>query len=139
MKIIFQTEKLNIEETLESFSLRNDNSGSVISFLGKVRPSRNKKKIKSMDIEIYKEMALYQTKIAISNLLKKNKIHDYLIMHRYGNLKPGEIIIFVIVASEHRKEGFIFIQDILLYFKKKITFWKKENYVQHSKWLNSQN
>tara|TARA_Y100000589_G_scaffold286195_1_gene286183 strand:- start:107 stop:526 length:420 start_codon:yes stop_codon:yes gene_type:complete len=139
MKIIFQTEKLNIEETLESFSLRNDNSGSVISFLGKVRPSRNKKKIKSMDIEIYKEMALYQTKIAISNLLKKNKIHDYLIMHRYGNLKPGEIIIFVIVASEHRKEGFIFIQEILLYFKKKITFWKKENYAQHSKWLNSQN
>ena len=139
MKIIFQTEKLNIEETLESFSLRNDNSGSVISFLGKVRPSRNKKKIKSMDIEIYKEMALYQTKIAISNLLKKNKIHDYLIMHRYGNLKPGEIIIFVIVASEHRKEGFIFIQDILLYFKKKITFWKKENYAQYSKWLSSQN
>ena len=139
MKIIFQTEKLNIEETLESFSLRNDNSGSVISFLGKVRPSRNKKKIKSMDIEIYKEMALYQTKIAINNLLKKNKIHDYLIMHRYGNLKPGEIIIFVIVASEHRKEGFIFIQDILLYFKKKITFWKKENYAQYSKWLDSQN
>ena len=139
MKIIFQTEKLNIEETLESFSLRNDNSGSVISFLGKVRPSRNKKKIKSMDIEIYKEMALYQTKIAINNLLQKNKIHDYLIMHRYGNLKPGEIIIFVIVASEHRKEGFIFIQEILLYFKKKITFWKKENYAQHSKWLNSQN
>ena len=139
MKIIFQTEELNTEETLESFSLRNDNSGAVISFLGKVRPSRNKKKIKSMDIEIYKEMALYQTKIAISNLLKKNKIHDYLIMHRYGNLKPGEIIIFVIVASEHRKEGFIFIQEILLYFKKKITFWKKENYAQHSKWLNSQN
>ena len=139
MKIIFQTEELNIDETLESFSLRNDNSGSVISFLGKVRPSRNKKKIKSMDIEIYKEMALYQTKIAINNLLKKNKIHDYLIMHRYGNLKPGEIIIFVIVASEHRKDGFIFIQDILLYFKKKITFWKKENYAQYSEWLNSQN
>ena len=138
MKIIFQTEELNIEETLKSFTLKNDNSGAVISFLGKVRPSRSKKKIKSMDIEIYEEMALYQTKIAINNLLKKFKIHDYLIMHRYGNLKPGEIIIFVIVASEHRKEGFIFIQDILLYFKKKITFWKKENYTQGSKWLDSQ-
>ena len=139
MKIIFQTEELNIEETLKSFTLKNDNSGAVISFIGKVRPSRSKKKIKSIDIEIYEEMALYQTKIAINNLLKKFKIHDYLIMHRYGNLKPGEIIIFVIVASEHRKEGFIFIQDILLYFKKKITFWKKENYTKYSKWLNSQN
>ena len=138
MKIIFQTGELNVEKVLENFTLKNHNSGAVISFLGKVRPSRNKKKIKSMDIEIYEEMALYQTKIAIRSLLKKFKIHDYLIMHRYGNLKPGEIIIFVVVASEHRKEGFTFIQDIVLYFKKKITFWKKENYAQYSKWLDRQ-
>ena len=138
MKIIFQSKKFNIEELLESFSSKNNNSGSVISFLGKVRPSRKKKKIKSMDIEIYKKMALFQTKLAMRSLLKKFKIHDYLIMHRYGNLKPGENIIFVIVASEHRKEGFIFIQEVLLYFKKKITFWKKENYIQNSKWLDSQ-
>ena len=92
-----------------------------------------------MDIEIYEEMALYQTRLALKILLKKFKIHDYLIMHRYGNLKPGENIIFVIVASKHRKEGFVFIQQVLLYFKKKITFWKKENYEQNSKWLDSQN
>ena len=139
MKIIFQTEKLKVEKNLEKFTSKNGNSGAVISFLGKVRPSRSKKKIKSMDIEIYEKMALFQTKIAVDSLLKKLNIHDYLIMHRYGNLKPGEIIILVLVASEHRKEGFIFIQDILLYFKKKITFWKKENYVQYSKWLDRQN
>ena len=139
MKIIFQIEELNVEKILESFTSKNRNSGAVISFLGKVRPSRNKKKIKSMDIEIYEKMALYQTKVAIRSLIKKFKIHDYLIMHRYGNLKPGENIIFLVVASEHRKEGFIFIQEILLYFKKKITFWKKENYSQNSKWLDSQN
>ena len=139
MKILFQTKKLNVEQVLESFTSKNDNSGAVISFLGKVRPSRNKKKIKSMDIEIYEEMALYQTRLALKILLKKFKIHDYLIMHRYGNLKPGENIIFVIVASKHRKEGFVFIQQVLLYFKKKITFWKKENYAQNSKWLDSQN
>ena len=139
MKIIFQTEKLKVEKNLEKFTSKNGNSGAVISFLGKVRPSRSKKKIKSMDIEIYEKMALFQTKIAVDSLLKKLNIHDYLIMHRYGNLKPGEIIIFVVVASEHRKEGFTFIQDIVLYFKKKITFWKKENYAQSSKWLDVQN
>ena len=138
MKIVFQTKKLNIEELLDSFASKNKNSGAVISFLGKVRPSNSKKIIKSMDIEIYEKMALYQTKLALKKLLKKFKIHDYLIMHRYGKLKPGENIIFVVVSSEHRKEGFIFIQEILLYFKKKITFWKKENYLENSKWLDSQ-
>ena len=92
-----------------------------------------------MDIEIYEKMALYQTKLAIKKLLKKLKFMIILIMHRYGNLKPGENIIFLIVASEHRKEGFIFIQEILLYFKKKITFWKKRELPDSSKWLDSQN
>ena len=36
-----------------------------------------------MDIEIYEKMALYQTKLAIKNLLK-NLIFT-IIMHRYGN------------------------------------------------------
>ena len=44
MKIIFQTGEFNVEKVLESFTSKNDNSGAVISFLGKVRPSRNKKK-----------------------------------------------------------------------------------------------
>ena len=138
MKIIFQIKKLNFEKVLKSFASKNTDSGAVISFLGKVRPSNSKKKIRSMDIEIYEEMALYQTKLALKKLLKKFKIHDYLIIHRYGNLKPGENIILVAVASEHRKEGFIFIQEILLYFKKKITFWKRENYLDSSKWLDKQ-
>ena len=103
-----------------------------------MRKKTAERKIKTMDIEIYEKMALYQTKLALKKLLKEIKIQDYLIMHRYGNLKPGENIIFLIVASEHRKEGFVFIQEILLYFKKKITFWKKENYQDSSKWLDKQ-
>ena len=46
MKIIFQTEKLNVKKVLNNFASKNNNSGSVISFLGKVRPSNKKKKIK---------------------------------------------------------------------------------------------
>ena len=44
MKIIFQTKELNVKEVLEGFASKNDNSGAIISFLGKVRPTRNKKK-----------------------------------------------------------------------------------------------
>ena len=44
MKIIFQTEKLNVEKVLNNFASKNNSSGAVISFLGKVRPSNKKKK-----------------------------------------------------------------------------------------------
>ena len=36
-------------------------------------------------------------------------------MHRYGNLKPGENIIFVIVASEHRKEGLFLFKNFIIF------------------------
>ena len=85
MKIIFQTKKLNVEKVLNNFSSKNNSSGSVISFLGKVRPSNKKKKIKTMDIEIYEKMALYQTKLALKKLLNEKmsscEVDTFLYFH----------------------------------------------------------
>ena len=138
MTVKFQSENFEVGNILENFSIKNCESGSIISFLGKVRKYSGKNKIKSMDIEFYEKMADYQTKLALDQLLKEFKIQDFLIIHRYGNLKPGENIILIIVASEHRKDGLEFIQKILIFFKKKITFWKKENFKEFSKWVREQ-
>lgn len=138
MTVKFQSESFEVGEVLENFSIKNHKSGSVVSFLGKVREYSGKNKVQSMDIEFYEKMANYQSKLALDQLLKKLKIQDFLIIHRYGNLKPGENIIFVTVASAHRKDGLEFIQKILIFFKKKITFWKKENFKEFSKWVGEQ-
>ena len=138
MTVKFQSESFEVGEVLENFSIKNHKSGSVVSFLGKVREYSGKNKVQSMDIEFYEKMANYQSKLALDQLLKKLKSQDFLIIHRYGNLKPGENIIFVTVASAHRKDGLEFIQKILIFFKKKITFWKKENFKEFSKWVGEQ-
>ena len=39
---------------------------------------------------------------------------------------------------ENRKEGFEFVDEIIKWFKTKITFWKKENYINGSDWLEKQ-
>ena len=39
------------------------------------------------------------------------------------------------VASQHRKEGFRFIEDLVDWLKIKITFWKKENYLNDYEWV----
>ena len=59
MKIKIQKSDFCPSQELQSFSKRN-NSGSVISFLGKVRGYSNKKKIVSIDITLYKKMAIFQ-------------------------------------------------------------------------------
>ena len=55
MKIIFQKEKILDSKNLEFFSKVNNKSGAIISFIGKVRPTNIKKKIISIDIELYEK------------------------------------------------------------------------------------
>ena len=38
---------------------------------------------------------------------------------------PSDDIILILVASKHRREGFIFTEKLIKWFKSKITFWKK--------------
>ncbi len=137
MKIFFQSKKFDSHALLKQFSYNNKKSGSIISFTGQVRPSRNKKKVTSIDIELYEKMAYIQTKKITKKIVKQKKIDDFLIVHRYGRLYPEENIIFIAAASEHRAEGFFFTQEIILWFKKKITFWKKENFKLSSNWVES--
>ena len=103
-----------------------------------MRPTRDGKAISNMEIEFYKKMAYYQTEKNLKNLLRKINIDDFLIIHRYGKILPSENIVLVLVASKHRKEGFIFKEEILDWFKKKITFWKKENFEHHSSWVEAE-
>ena len=86
MKIYFQKKDFNLSKELNNFSKKNKKVGSIISFVGKVRPFNNKKKIESMEIDCYKKMALYQTKKIIDILISKGGIVDYQVIHRFGKL-----------------------------------------------------
>ena len=80
-------------------------------------------------------MAVVQMKKVLKKLNSQYNIQDYKIIHRYGRIYPGENIVLVLVASKHRKEGFRFIEDLVDWLKVKITFWKKENYIKNSEWV----
>ena len=72
----------------------------------------------------------------INKLMKKHFIDDYLVIHRYGKVKPGENIVLIVVASKHRKESFRFGEGLMDWLKVKATFWKKENFADGSEWVN---
>ena len=81
-------------------------------------------------------MAIFQTKKIIKNLKKKYNILDYLLIHRFGKIKPGENIILILVSSEHRKQSFGFSEELIDWLKVKATFWKKEHFSKNSKWVS---
>ena len=136
MQIIFKKKNFVASNFINKFSLYNKNSGAIFSFIGKVRPKNQSNNILSIDIELYEKMALVQIKKIINKLMKKYFIDDVLVIHRYGKVKPGENIVLIVVASEHRKESFRFGEKLMDWLKVKATFWKKENFADGSEWVN---
>ena len=59
------------------------------------------------------------------------------VIHRIGNLAPNDQIVFVGVASEHRKAAFDAAQFLMDYLKTKATFWKKLTGEGAEQWLDA--
>jgi molybdopterin synthase catalytic subunit len=51
---------------------------------------------------------------------------DSLIVHRYGELTPGENIVLVATLSAHRHAAFEAASFLMDYLKTRAPFWKKE-------------
>jgi molybdopterin synthase catalytic subunit len=59
------------------------------------------------------------------------------VIHRYGDLQPGDQIVLVAIASSHRGDAFAACQFIMDYLKTQAPFWKKEHYPEGSRWVDA--
>jgi molybdopterin synthase catalytic subunit len=60
---------------------------------------------------------------------------DVLVIHRFGALKPGEMIMMVATAAPHRKDAFAAAEFLMDYLKSRAPFWKREVTAQGGDWV----
>ena len=100
--------------------------GAVVNFVGYVRDINRDKSVDILELEHYPGM----TETAITAIAEQACEHWNLIgievYHRVGKLKSTDQIVFVAVASAHRKDSFAACEFIMDYLKTKAPFWKKE-------------
>lgn len=135
--IKIQKEDFHIDEEINFIKSKHLNVGAVSTFIGYVRNFNNHQKVKSIDLEVYKEMAYNKLNDICSEVKKKWNIVDTLIIHRFGKIQVNEKIVLVAVLSSHRKESFEACNFIMDYLKKDAPFWKKEFYNDSYKWLKN--
>lgn len=133
--IIIKKNKINFSAESQKFSLKNKSSGSICSFLGKVRKNSTNGDVKSIYIEYYPEMTKKQIKEIIFYSNKKWKLDDLLIIHRYGRIEVEENIVLILLASQHRKDSLESLEFIIDWLKVKATFWKKEETLNGNFWV----
>ena len=60
------------------------------------------------------------------------------IIHRHGELKPGDNIVLVVTASAHRHAAFEAAAFLMDYLKSNAPFWKKETLAEgESRWVDA--
>jgi molybdopterin synthase catalytic subunit len=62
-------------------------------------------------------------------------LHDLMIVHRIGEIAPGEAIVFVATAAAHRREAFEAADHLMDYLKSRAPFWKKEHGPDGARWI----
>ena len=118
MKISVQTEDFDLSLEIKSFS-RDKGVGAIASFVGVVREV-------AMTLEHYPGMTQNALAKIVEQAGTRWKVQDCTVVHRYGELKPGDQIVMVAVASAHRADAFAACEFIMDYLKTRAPFWKKE-------------
>ena len=126
-----------IDKEIDFVRSKHSNIGAVSTFIGYVRNLNNKKKVKSIELEVYEKMAIKTLDKICNKAKNKWELIDTLIIHRYGKIYVDEKIVLVATFSKHRKDSFQACKFIMDYLKKDAPFWKKEKYKNNSSWLKN--
>ena len=133
--IKIKKEDFNLENEINIIKSKYSNVGAVSTFVGYVRDININKKVTSINLEVYKEMAFKSLSTICETSQKKWNIIDTLIIHRYGELNINQKIVLVATFSIHRKDSIQSCDYIMNFLKKEAPFWKKEFYEKESAWI----
>ena len=136
MHVSVQSEFFDFSAEIKNFSETLGNIGALVTFTGIVRGQKSNT-LDYMFIEHYPGMTETQIKLIVEDAFKRWKICDVLVIHRYGKLEPGEPIMMVATAAEHRKEAFEAAEYLMDHLKSRAPFWKKEVLNGEESWVEA--
>lgn len=137
--------KIKISERLDDLSVllseikrTSSETGAVTIFVGSARSTGNDgSRVLKLEYEAYEEAAVKALEKIIRDLRDKYGIIDAIVEHRVGEVGVGEDIVYALVASRHREEGFKSIVELIERLKREVPIWKKEVTEKGSRWIEN--
>ncbi len=109
--------------------------GATAVFVGSMRDFNLGEPVRSLFLEHYPGMTEgYLEKIS-QEAAQRWDLVDSLVVHRVGELQPGEPIVLVAVWSAHRKAAYEANRFLMEALKSRAPFWKKEQLEDESRWV----
>jgi len=114
----------------------NTEAGGYVSFEGWVRNENEGQQVIALEYEAYIELAEKEGELILIEACNKFDIIEIRCGHRVGQLKLGDLAVWVGVSAVHRSDAFKACRYTIDEVKKRIPIWKKEYYKNgNSGWL----
>jgi molybdopterin synthase catalytic subunit len=125
-----QREDFDLGRELAALTEGNASVGGLASFVGIVREV-------PMTLEHYPGMTEKKLAEIEAEARRRWKLEASLVIHRYGRLEPGDRIVLVATAAEHRAAALESCQFLIDWLKTKAPFWKLEETGQGPRWVEA--
>lgn len=121
---------------LNALHAANQGVGAVAGFVGYVRDFNDGADVAGMFLEHYPGMTERALEKIVDEARERWPVLNVCVIHRVGELAPGDPIVFVGVASAHRDAAFDACRFIMDYLKTRAPFWKRELTPGGDRWVD---
>ena len=137
MKILVQTAAFDLGAEVDAMRAGRSDIGAVASFVGLARDLNEGSGVAAMTLEHYSGMTEKALAALVDEACQRWSLLDVTVIHRVGRLLPGDPIVLVAIASQHRGEAFAACEFIMDYLKTQAPFWKKEETPEGERWVDA--
>ncbi|MEQ1868323.1 MAG: molybdopterin synthase catalytic subunit MoaE [Alphaproteobacteria bacterium] len=127
----------DFEPGVEIARLQREDAGAIVSFVGVVRGESHGEKLVSMTLEHFPGMTERELERIAKEARSCWSLQGVSVVHRVGNLKPGERIVLVVTAAAHRRAAFEAAEFLMDYLKTRAPFWKRELRASGEHWVEA--
>ena len=124
MAVRVQQEDFDAAAEVAALTAGRTDIGAIVTFTGRVRGGEGG--VAAMTLEHYPGMTEAELSRIEAEAHSRWPLQASLIVHRVGELKPGDNIVLVATASAHRQAAFEAAGFLMDYLKTRAPFWKKE-------------
>ncbi len=116
-------------------SLEAPDCGGFVFFEGRVRNHHEGRDVTGLRYEAYSELALKEGNRLVEEVSLKFGVRAAAI-HAVGDLRPGDLAVWVGAAAAHREEAFAACRELIDSIKASVPIWKRETYTDgHGEWI----
>ena len=118
-----QREDFDIAAEARALTAGRTDVGALASFVGLCRDEGGR--LSALEIEHYPGMAEGEIAAVVAEAETRWPLIGVTVIHRYGEILPGEQIVYVGVAAAHRAEAFAAAEMLMAFLKTRAPFWKR--------------